>query len=110
MSNEAANASTNKNQREELGALWKKEGKNQTYLTGYINSNGQKVKIVVFSSKNKKSENQPDFRIYESISLENRSTSETQATQKSFTKTAPKPAYKKPAAAPAIEEDDDGLL
>lgn len=110
MSNEAANASSNKNQREELGALWKKEGKNQTYLTGYITSNGQKVKIVVFSSKNKKSENQPDYRIYESLPIEGRSTNTPQTAQKSFTKPAAKPAFKKAETAPAVEDDEDGLL
>ena len=51
MSDTNANDTANKSQREELGALWKRQGKNQTYLTGYINkANGEKVKIVVFSS------------------------------------------------------------
>ena len=56
MSDPIANDTTSNPQREELGALWKRQGKNQTYLAGYINkANGEKVKIVVFSSKNKKS-------------------------------------------------------
>ena len=55
----------------ERGALWKKQGKNQNYLTGIIKSlddMGQEVKnkVIVFANKNKTSENAPDFIIYES--------------------------------------------
>lgn len=55
----------------ERGALWKKEGKSQNYLTGVIKSlddMGQEVKnkVIVFANKNKTSENAPDFIIYES--------------------------------------------
>lgn len=113
MSDTNANDTANKSQREELGALWKRQGKNQTYLTGYINkANGEKIKIVVFSSKNKKSENQPDFRIYESVPMEGRPTTNAPA-QKSAAPTAKSPAYgNKPFVkkAPAVQEDDDGLL
>lgn len=112
MSDTNANDTANKSQREELGALWKRQGKNQTYLTGYINkANGEKIKIVVFSSKNKKSENQPDFRIYESVPMEGRPTT-TSAPQKAAP-TAKAPAYgNKPFVkkAPTVQEDDDGLL
>lgn len=87
--NNTAPATASKTQREELGALWKRQGKNETYLTGYIsNWDGSKTKIVVFSSKNKKNENQPDFRIYESLPLENRSgTGETSEKASASTKT-----------------------
>ena len=55
----------------ERGALWKKQGKSQNYLTGVIKSlddMGQEVKnkVIVFANKNKTSENAPDFIIYES--------------------------------------------
>ena len=55
----------------ERGALWKKQGKTQNYLTGVIKSlddMGQEVKnkVIVFANKNKTSENAPDFIIYES--------------------------------------------
>jgi len=58
----------------ERGALWKKEGKNQNYLTGIIKSlddMGQQVKskVIVFANKNKTSENAPDFIIYDSKEL-----------------------------------------
>lgn len=53
----------------DVGALWKREGKNQKYLSGYVKvdeSGSQKeVKIVVFSNKNKNNnEKAPDYRIY----------------------------------------------
>lgn len=43
----------------EIGALWKKEGKKGPYLSGLIN--GQSV--VAFPNTNKKSDNQPDYRV-----------------------------------------------
>ncbi len=114
MSDTNANDTANKSKREELGALWKRQGKNQTYLTGYINkANGEKVKIVVFSSKDKKSENQPDFRIYESLPMEGRPATATTSAPQKAAPTAKAPAYgNRPFVkkAPAVQEDDDGLL
>ena len=96
-------ASDNKPQREELGALWKREGRNQTYLTGYmVGPNGVKKNIVVVSS-NKKKDNQPDFRIYESVPLENRVDS------LSAKKTDPAKSTKAKAQ-PVAEDADDGNL
>ena len=49
----------------ELGALWKKKSATQTYLTGHLSfEDGERINVVVFSNKNKKNENAPDFRIY----------------------------------------------
>lgn len=52
----------------EIGALWKKEGPTQKYLSGYltIDEFGAKTKInvVVFSNKNKTKDTAPDFRVY----------------------------------------------
>lgn len=51
----------------EIGAFWKREGKNQKYLTGKIkNDDGSEQQVVVFSNKNKTKDNQPDFRVYKS--------------------------------------------
>ena len=51
----------------EIGAFWKREGKNQKYLTGKIkNEDGSEQQVVVFSNKNKTKDNQPDFRVYKS--------------------------------------------
>ena len=55
----------------ELGALWKRQGRNQNYLTGTIRVGEfgveKEVKVVIFTNKNKsKNERAPDFIVYES--------------------------------------------
>ena len=51
----------------EIGALWKREGKNQKYLTGKVKqADGSEQQVVIFSNKNKTKDNQPDFRVYKS--------------------------------------------
>ncbi len=59
-------------EKRDIGALWKqvsKSGSNMKYLSGYIKLGedefgvDKKMKIMVFTNE-KKSENQPDFRIY----------------------------------------------
>jgi len=74
MSNNMENNKESEWKQRERGALWKKEGKNQNYLTGTIKSldnMGQQVKskVIVFANKNKTSENAPDFIIYDSKEL-----------------------------------------
>ena len=46
----------------ELGALWKNQGRNQTYLTGHMKLPGQDepVKVVVFSNRNKNKDTEGD--------------------------------------------------
>jgi len=83
MSNDTKESEWKKRER---GALWKKEGKNQNYLTGVIKSldgMGQEVKskVIVFANKNKTSENAPDFIIYESRDIpQTESTSDATST------------------------------
>ena len=84
--NNTGNNTENKNK--ELGALWKRKSRNggQTYLAGHVvseNEFGEEVKTrgVVFSNSNKKSENSPDFRVYEQRPLENNSTPASTTTQ-----------------------------
>ncbi len=48
----------------DIGALWKREGKGQRYLSGKLTVKGEQVDIVVFVNKFKEKENQPDFRVY----------------------------------------------
>ena len=53
----------------EIGALWKREGKSQKYLSGHVKftdefGSEKKLDIQIFSNKSKKSDTQPDFRIY----------------------------------------------
>ena len=51
----------------EIGALWKREGRNQKYLTGKMKgADGTEQQVVIFSNKNKTKDNQPDFRVYKS--------------------------------------------
>ena len=59
----------------ELGALWKNQGRSQTYLTGHVTPPGasEPVKVIVFSNKNKNKDNQPDFRVYLSENKSERS-------------------------------------
>ena len=59
----------------DIGALWKREGQNQKYLSGYVKVDElgleRELKIVVFSNKNKNNnEKAPDYRIYVSKPLE----------------------------------------
>jgi hypothetical protein len=55
----------------ELGALWKRAGKSQNYLSGFVKVGEfgveKEVRLVIFTNKNKsKNERAPDFVIYES--------------------------------------------
>lgn len=54
----------------ELGALWRREGKTQKYLSGLLKigefGTEKEVRIVVFTNKGKaKNEKAPDFIVYE---------------------------------------------
>ena len=71
MENTTSDNTSNNNQNEELGALWKRQARNsgQTYLAGHLKGGefgDEGVKVVVFSNKNKTNERAPDFRIYKS--------------------------------------------
>ena len=56
-----------------IGALWVKEGKKGKYFTGVVELGDRKVKVVVFKNGYKDKENQPDWRIFESKPMEQRS-------------------------------------
>lgn len=69
----------------DIGALWKREGQNQKYLSGYVKVDElgieKELKIVVFSNKNKNNnEKAPDYRIYVSKPMEKTSTTEVTKT------------------------------
>ena len=59
----------------EIGALWKKDGQNQKYLSGKIKvdklpkTNQEEVGLVIFTNRHKTQDKHPDFRVY----LESRS-------------------------------------
>tara|TARA_R110000824_G_scaffold265390_1_gene454280 strand:- start:16596 stop:16907 length:312 start_codon:yes stop_codon:yes gene_type:complete len=69
MSEEKNNASSEWKKRE-IGALWRREGKNQKYLSGKVTlgefGEEQTIQVVIYSNKFKEKDNQPDFRIYKS--------------------------------------------
>ena len=49
----------------EIGALWKRDGANQKYLSGRVKlPDGSSMDLVIFTNKFKKADNQPDFRVY----------------------------------------------
>ncbi len=51
----------------DIGALWLNESQaGKKYLSGSVEVNGEKIKVVVFKNSYKKNDNQPDYRIYES--------------------------------------------
>jgi hypothetical protein len=58
----------------ECGALWKREGRSQNFLSGYVKVGEfgieKEVKLVVFTNKYKKENAKaPDFVVYESTDL-----------------------------------------
>lgn len=56
----------------DIGALWKKEGKNQKFLSGYIkDETGAQTEVVIFANKYKQDNPKaPDYRIYLSVKSE----------------------------------------
>lgn len=62
----------------ELGALWRREGKTQKYLSGILKfgefGTEQEVRVVVFTNKGKaKNEKAPDFIVYQESKAEQQS-------------------------------------
>ena len=85
MSNEKENTE-NKWRSRELGALWKRQGRSQNYLTGMIKIGEfgveKEVRVVIFTNKNKdKNERAPDFIIYESEPPQTDSAQASQTTE-----------------------------
>jgi uncharacterized protein (DUF736 family) len=85
------NNAENKNNdwsKREIGALWKKDGPTQKYLSGYLTIDEfgakTKVNVVVFSNKNKSKDTAPDFRVY--LSKENVKTASLDTEVKSSVK------------------------
>lgn len=75
MSNQNQNGQDNEWKERELGALWRRSGKNQKYLSGYIKVGDEleekEVRLIVFTNKYKsENEKAPDFVIYESTPME----------------------------------------
>jgi uncharacterized protein (DUF736 family) len=92
-------------QKRDIGALWKKEGKNQKYLSGYFKDElGEQVEIVIFANKFKNDNPKaPDYRVYLSSKTEN--SQKTQTVNKTVSKSVFK-NEKKVVAEVAQEEED----
>ena len=61
------NSEQNEWAKREIGALWVKESPNQKYFSGHFaDSEGNKVKVVIFTNKHKKKDTHPDYRVYKS--------------------------------------------
>ena len=75
MSDTNQNETENEWRQRELGALWRRSGKNQKYLSGYVKIGDElderEVRLIVFTNKYKnENEKAPDFVIYESTPME----------------------------------------
>lgn len=113
--NENANAKNNDWSKREIGALWKKDGPTQKYLSGYLTidefGTKAKVNVVVFSNKNKSKDTAPDFRVYLSKENTNNKT-EVVAETKSAPVAQSKPATTQVAKPKVkqVEEVEEDLL
>lgn len=80
-----------KSDQTELGALWKKQGQSQKFLSGELDLSvigiNKKVPVVIFTNKFKQKDTHPDYRVFLS---------------------KPKPQTAAPAAATATAETDAG--
>ena len=50
----------------QLGALWIKESAKGQYMSGYIEINGEKIKIICFKNTYKKEDKHPDWQVLKS--------------------------------------------
>ena len=57
---------------DEIGALWKKQGRKGEFLTGQININGEEHKFIAFPNQTFDNPNRPAYRILKAKSLEER--------------------------------------
>lgn len=59
-------------QKRDIGALWKRDGKTQKYLSGYFKDElGEQVEIVIFANKFKnENPKAPDYRVYLSSKID----------------------------------------
>jgi len=102
------NKTQNEWSKRDIGALWKREGQSQKYLSGYVKVDElgieKELKIVVFSNKNKNNnEKAPDYRIYISKPLETTKSSNEPVVAKKVTASVKKTKE-------VVEESDESLL
>ena len=66
MSEQTSSEKSSEWKEREIGALWKRDGKNQSYLTGKLKDQ----QVIVFENTNKRSDKAPDFIMYESREMQ----------------------------------------
>lgn len=88
-----------KNKNDEMGLLWRKQGKVE-YWSGFIKIGNDKVRIVVFEQRNKNKDTDPDFVIKKSTFQTG-----TQTTNVNKNVSKPKPATR--PQTPLAEEDEN---
>jgi uncharacterized protein (DUF736 family) len=102
----------------EIGALWTRtsQGSGKKYFSGHFRVDTEfgeekKIPVVAFYNKDKKSENQPDFRIYLSrpASEREQESSKTESPKTESPKTE-SPKAESQAETDSSEEDGDTLL
>ena len=72
-----------------------------SFLSGYINDHdGQRIDVVVFANSNKKNEKAPDYRLYVSKPLENKTTQKASPQKQNVVK----------KAVQQVQEDEDDIL
>lgn len=58
--------------KEKLGAMWNKSGSNGPYMSGEVEVNGVKVRVVAFVNTYKDDDKKPDWILYKSTPRESR--------------------------------------
>lgn len=101
---ENENNQTNDWKEREIGALWRRSGKNQKYLSGYVRMGDeldpQEVRLVVFTNKYKsENEKAPDFVVYKSEPAQKQGQTAVKSNQ-----------VAKSTAEEDLEEELEGLL
>lgn len=107
------NAKQNDWAKRDIGALWKREGQNQKYLSGYVKVDEmgieKELKVVIFANKNKNNnEKAPDYRIYVSKPLDNGATKQSSNTTTQKQTVSKKASVQK--VSEVVEEEEDTLL
>jgi len=97
----------------EIGALWTRtsQGSGKKYFSGHFRVDTEfgeekKIPVVAFYNKDKKSENQPDFRIY----LSRPASEREQESSKAESPKTESPKAESQAETDSSEEDGDTLL
>ena len=56
-----------KKELKEIGVLWKRQGKNQIYISGVVDiSPTHSISVLIFANRDKSSTSQPDYKMMQS--------------------------------------------